>query len=300
MIKENIKVLVVEDNEQYSLLLRMMLKKSTFPKFEVVCVMKLQEALEHLDKEPYDVVLLDLLLPDSRGFDTFANIQDHAPKVPVVVLTVLDDETLAIKAVRHGAQDYLFKTRVDGDILARCIRYGIERKQLTDELKDQLIRDELTNLYNRRGLSTLARQQLKIARRLGMKVHLLFADLDDMKQINDTLGHTVGDKALVDAANILKRTFRESDVIARIGGDEFVVLAVETSPTAASTITERLRHTLDDFNAEQKAPYELSLSLGMAHFDPESPCTVEELIDSADRVMYEQKHNSKNNSNNNS
>jgi diguanylate cyclase (GGDEF)-like protein len=294
MDEKAVRVLAVEDNEEYGLLMRMMLEKATFPKFDVQCVTRLSEALVLLEKTQFSIVLLDLNLPDSKGFTTFTALQAHAPRVPIVVLTVLDDESVAIEAVRKGAQDYLLKTHVDGDLLSRCIRYAIERKVLTDDLRDKTVRDELTGLYNRRGLNSFASQEMKIAKRLKMRLHLLFADVDGFKNINDTLGHTVGDEALVDVANILKDTFRESDVIARIGGDEFVVLALETSPAGAETIGMRLRRAIDDFVAEHSRPYEISVSMGIAHFDPDSPAELDELVQQADRMMYRHKQNKQN------
>ena len=164
-----------------------------------------------------------------------------------------------------------------------------ERKQAEEVIHNQSITDELTNLFNRRGFFTLAEQQLQIARRTGREMVLLFADLDKLKWINDTLGHAEGDRALREAAKILKNTFRKSDIIARIGGDEFVVLAVETPENNAGILMKHLQEKMDAYNSKESMPYKLSLSLGVVRFDPLAPATIDELLTQADAVMYEQK-----------
>jgi diguanylate cyclase (GGDEF)-like protein len=136
---------------------------------------------------------------------------------------------------------------------------------------------------------TLGEQQLKTAHRLENSALLIFADLDGMKWINDKFGHYEGDLALIKTTEILKEVFRESDIIARIGGDEFVVLAMETHNTNEDIITTRLKETLDSYNAREKRRYMISLSIGFANYYPENPCSIEELLTQADTCMYKQK-----------
>lgn len=164
-----------------------------------------------------------------------------------------------------------------------------KRKRLEEKLSNLSFRDELTDLYNRRGFLTLAEQQLKMANRLKRGISLVFADLDGMKKINDTLGHKEGDSALIDTSNILKKTFRESDIIARIGGDEFAVLAVETHDVSIEVFIARLKSNLEAHNVEELHHYKLSLSIGFSCYDPDNPCSIEKLLALADTNMYEQK-----------
>jgi diguanylate cyclase (GGDEF)-like protein len=145
--------------------------------------------------------------------------------------------------------------------------------------------DELTGLKNRRAFLETAVPQLKVARRTGHRLTLLFIDLDRMKDINDKLGHLQGDNALIDAAEVLRGTFRESDLIGRVGGDEFCVLLVGTSEDAEVS-TARLQEAVEQLNQEGRRPFRLSLSIGSTTFDPENPCSVEQLMDRADRSMY--------------
>jgi len=163
------------------------------------------------------------------------------------------------------------------------------RKRMEEALRAMLLVDELTGLYNRRGFLTLGQQQLKIADRTKRRMFVVFADFDHLKRINDALGHREGDLALIEVANVLKETFRESDIIARIGGDEFVALPIETDSASAEILTTRLQENLGARNAEGGRRYKLSLSVGIARYDPESPCSIDALVAEADRAMYEQK-----------
>ncbi len=170
-----------------------------------------------------------------------------------------------------------------------------ELVRLREKLRAMAFLDALTGVYNRRGFFNLAHQQLRIAERAQREMLLLVADLDGLKGINDTLGHHEGDEALIETTQVLQETFRESDVVARIGGDEFAVLAIEASGTSAAILTHRLRENLEAHNAQQNHSYRLSLSFGVARYDPESPCSIEELMRSADTRMYEHKRAKQNN-----
>lgn len=160
-----------------------------------------------------------------------------------------------------------------------------ERKLQEERLKDMAILDELTGLYNRRGFMALAAQHLKQAKRAKRRALLLFADLNGLKSINDTHGHADGDRALVVAAEVLNRTFRDSDVVARVGGDEFAILAIEADTESVEAIKARLQSALDHANRGNR-PYEISVSVGIVPYDPDTHTSVEELMAFADREMY--------------
>jgi diguanylate cyclase (GGDEF)-like protein/PAS domain S-box-containing protein len=165
----------------------------------------------------------------------------------------------------------------------------IERNRVEEELRTCSLVDELTGLLNRRGFFALAQQQLKLAHRMEEKLFLAFADLDGMKSINDNLGHLEGDHALTDTADILKKTFRDSDTIARLGGDEFAVLAMGTIEINTATLVKRLQGLVDAHNARGHRPYQLSMSVGIVRYDPETPMPIGSLLARADAAMYEEK-----------
>jgi diguanylate cyclase (GGDEF)-like protein/PAS domain S-box-containing protein len=166
-------------------------------------------------------------------------------------------------------------------------------KYSLDEVRGLSLQDDLTRLYNRRGFISLANQQIRLADRKRTNLLLLFVDLDNMKKINDELGHEQGDQALMDVAQILRQSFRRSDIISRIGGDEFVVLAIDTDMKHAGVITTKLQNNIDNHNKSTEAPYKISLSLGMSAYDFKSPCTIEHMLKTADSMMYENKRGKK-------
>jgi diguanylate cyclase (GGDEF)-like protein len=164
--------------------------------------------------------------------------------------------------------------------------------QKTEHLASLSITDELTGLYNRRGFMLLAEQHLRLASRSKTTFAVLFADLNGLKTINDTLGHEAGDRAIRSASRVLRRTLRESDILARLGGDEFVALVSIPSESAVRAVVRRIEIALAEENA--KSPlFELSLSLGEAMFDPSSQRSLSDLISEADELMYARKVDSR-------
>jgi diguanylate cyclase (GGDEF)-like protein/PAS domain S-box-containing protein len=179
----------------------------------------------------------------------------------------------------------------DGTVSAVTVvsKHFTERKEMEEELRKLSLTNELTNLYNRRGFMTLAQQQISIANRLNRELLLTSIDLDDLKVINDTYGHQEGDRALIDVAVILKENFRSSDIIARIGGDEFVALQMKNPDNSINVSSERLLDAIDRYNFEKERPYTLSISIGTEIYNPEQPKPLNELLADADKKMYQQK-----------
>jgi len=164
-----------------------------------------------------------------------------------------------------------------------------ERKRAEAALQSMSLVDELTGLYNRRGFLAVSEQSLAEIRLNGKVPTIVYADLDGLKEINDSLGHHEGDRALAKAADILKESFRNTDIVARIGGDEFVVLAALAPDEGPETLSIRLQDNFDASNALKNRPYNLGLSVGIAHFSDEQSHTLEELMTQADHAMYEDK-----------
>ncbi|MGA7120609.1 MAG: diguanylate cyclase [Polyangiaceae bacterium] len=148
--------------------------------------------------------------------------------------------------------------------------------------------DELTGAYNRRGFFVAARAKLDAATSLGRTPALVFVDLNELKRINDELGHQEGDRAIADAAEVLRSSFRKSDIVGRLGGDEFVVLAQDAGPYS-HVLRGRLQSALDEFNERSDRPYRLSMSVGLSQQDPTDPVSLEALVEQADKRMYEEK-----------
>jgi len=199
------------------------------------------------------------------------------------ILLEVDQISKALKAEAADAKTL-------GSTLRRTALCAVKQSILDRELRSLALTDDLTCLYNRRAFLALAGQQLKVTRRNAQNLLLFFADVDNLKEINDTYGHREGDLALIRAADALEQTFRNSDVIARLGGDEFAVLALEASCENQEVILRRLEKSLKGSNADESR-YELSLSVGMARFDSKHPVSLGKLIAMADEAMYEEKKN---------
>lgn len=205
---------------------------------------------------------------------TFNHMKDHERKIlfPVVLLLLIGGLASSFLAYRAMT----------------------ELKRANDQFQQLSVTDALTGLLNRRGFKAAVSQQLSLLQRGSTAALLLYLDMDDFKPINDTFGHATGDQALVEAAGILKATFRTSDIIGRIGGDEFAVLAVQNqAANGAETIKGRLRESLALWNNQKKAAYTLSFSVGSAIYSPASPSSLDALMTSADTNMYLEKQQKK-------
>jgi diguanylate cyclase (GGDEF)-like protein len=191
---------------------------------------------------------------------------------------ILKGSTLIM--ARHKAEERLRQ------VLAELEEYNQKLSGLSQT-------DELTGLLNRRGFLSLGRQNLTLARRMGRRGNVFFTDLDDLKKINDSLGHQEGDAVIKAAAEILKKTFRNVDILARLGGDEFVVLTIDTVPDFVESLKQRLEASISTYNADSGKPYKLCMSLGAVPFERESTVSLEELLDRADDVLYAEKKRKK-------
>jgi diguanylate cyclase (GGDEF)-like protein/PAS domain S-box-containing protein len=218
--------------------------------------------------------LLEEILPQNRRFDGF-EVEHYFQNIGRKVMLL---NACRIYHEHTGKQKILL-----------AIEDITDRKQLEEKLAAAAITDDLTGLYNRRGLYVLADKMLKISKRQGKGIFMLYVDLDNLKVINDSFGHEEGDKALIESAKLLREIYRESDIVARIGGDEFVVLPVGTDGARTDAIISRLRDALDTFNSRSNLRYELSLSAGIAYYDPKSNLSIGELLSHGDKSMYEHK-----------
>jgi diguanylate cyclase (GGDEF)-like protein len=174
------------------------------------------------------------------------------------------------------------------ELLMRAVECAVKQYMLRAELSNLAFTDELTGLFNRRGFLPLTERQLKLGRRSGREMLLFFIDVDGLKRINDSFGHSEGDLALARTAEVLGKTFRDSDVLARLGGDEFAALAIEAPGHSEATIRGRLQQNLATVSRKEPR-YQLSFSLGAVRFDPRTGSSIAQLMCQADRAMYEHK-----------
>jgi len=281
------------------------------------------EALELARTELPDLVITDMIMPNMDGFTLTRRL--HAEpllaSVPVIFQTVhyLESEVRKL-ATASGIQHILGKPAEPQQILQavheslkrpteraklpqtgelqrehlqlladKLYEKNLELEKTNERLRNLSLTDELTGLNNRRGFMILANGLLKFSRRANHPLCLLYIDMDSLKNINDTFGHAHGDTALNHFATILTRTFRESDVIARMGGDEFAILTIDATEGSIKAIQERLQSNVDAHNRESVGGYALSFSLGIIRVDLNSTFTVEALLAQADEAMYAHK-----------
>ncbi len=295
MTDDIIRVLLVEDNPADTRLLKEYfgeLRETPFLVSEADCI---SGAIDHVAKRHFDVILLDLSLPDSHGLETIHRMHTHAPGMALIVLTGVDDDELALGAMRHGAQDYLVKGKFDIQLLSRAIRYTIERKRSEAAIKKLAYYDTLTGLPNRVLFSDRLKQAIVMAERDKRDTALLFLDLDNFKNVNDSIGHTYGDRLLKITADRIQGCLRGSDTVARIGGDEFVViLPLVTGAEDVSKVAAKILDCLNKTVRFEEHEIYSSASIGISVF-PDDGATADELLKNADIALYQAKERGRNN-----
>lgn len=320
-----INILLIEDNLGDIFLIREMLKQTHTTEFDLMSVSRLEEAIQCIRKNSFEIILLDLSLPDSQGLDTFLHLTRESNRIPIVVLTGSKDENLAVETVRRGAQDYLVKEQVSAEVLIRSIRYAVERAQLlsklreneerlqqfNQELKDRVeartaelkdkneqlknllkrsITDHLTGIANRYSVADVLEREWKNALRNTMPISIIMMDIDFFKPYNDTYGHPQGDECLKQVAHSVQQTLkRPKDLVARYGGEEFVVILPDTDRAGATVVAEQIQRDIWTLNIVHPASPirdRITLSFGVATMIPKAKIQSKTLIAMADKALY--------------
>jgi diguanylate cyclase (GGDEF)-like protein len=236
-----------------------------------------KDGLDRLSAGGVDVLLVDAAVSRENAMDVLVRARIEAPEVPVVMLAGGGDaEQAGAQAIQTGAQDWIVRDPIDGALLGRVLRYAIERERLQSTLRQLALTDLLTGLYNRRGFLTLADHHLRLAPRT-RGLLLASADLPDLKRLNAQSGRDEGDRALLAAAEILRDTFRASDVVARLGADDFAVLVLDAAEETEDVITPRLRARVKKYNTDHPKS-KLAINMGVARYDSASPPIASELL----------------------
>ncbi len=282
---ERSSVIIVDDDE----ILLKMLKEALFLQgYQCEAAANFESALKLINNMPFDIMITDIRMPDIDGFEITYEAKKIKPDMAVIIMTAYIDEFNYDNAIKAGASDFIKKPFTLNEFMAR-----IQHVKLQEQIRIMAVTDELTGLCNRRGFFNLAEHALNLANRLQRQIFILYLDLDNLKEINDTLGHMEGDTMLIETANILRATYRKSDIIARIGGDEFAVIPVDTTEENAKVAASRLQKNIDTHNEKISRDYKLSISVGISYYDPNFPTSIDKLLSQADKSMYERKRNKK-------
>jgi two-component system cell cycle response regulator len=258
------------------------------PRVELYTVPGLSAALARLASGGIDALLLDLSLPNCHPLDALTKVRARAPELPVIVLGAADDEEVITRALHAGAFDYLLRGELTAALLKRTLRAALEQHRLQAMLSKLTLRDELTGLLTRHGFFMHAEHQLKLARR-SRGLYLLLVSVDGLRDIAEHHGHGEADRAIADVAALLRQALRESDLLARLSGDEFVILLVDVPREALATVQERLEESLATLNARAGRRYALGLTVGAARCEPLSALTLDQLFARADDALYDRK-----------
>ena len=280
------KVLMIEDNIDDANIMQEMLTDAKESSFELIRADCLESGLEKLLTGDIDIVLLDLSLPDSQVQDTFSRLYERTPDVPIIVMASPGEESLAVRAAQLGAEDYIIKGKTDSLQLRHLIKYAFEQHELQHELSDLTLVDKLTGLYTKQSLFILSQHYLKLANRAEKGMMYFLVDISNLNEISNVFGSAEQKNALIDTANILKQTFRRSDVIARYAESIFAVVAIEANKDSDKILTHRLQTNLDNYNQSSNRDFKLSIEIGIAYYNPKYPCSIIEVIARACKSLY--------------
>lgn len=262
------------------------------------------QALEISEQENPDCILLDNRLSGDSGFSFLERVcqEPHVPKFPVVFLTGTGNEDVAVRAIQTGAQDYLVKGRVTGELLYRTIQNAIEKvamRRQIEEQRNELLRlattDELTGLSNRRHFIRRLQEEIERAVRYEAPLTLLLIDVDYFKRINDQYGHPTGDDVLARTGELIRQCLRQSDIAARYGGEEFAVVLTNTTADGGLAMANRLQRILKEepFCSRNGASFQVTCSIGVAELRSAWE-DWEQLVSTADHALYRAKHSGRN------
>ncbi len=284
-MNDNFSLIVVDDDPS---ILQFLQSLSAMEELHCEVFSDAEQALVRLTQRPFDVMLADIIMPGMRDLELTERAKRICPEMNVIVMTGYIENFSFDDAAAAGAADFIRKPFSLNELILR-----IKHVRLQERLRTLTITDELTDLPNRRGFFALADQQLRASKRSQRQMVLLFADIDDFKKINDTWGHQTGDRALQAMANIFRRSIRESDIVARMGGDEFAVLLIDIPDDGLRAFRGRFERNIADFNAGQNGSFTLSASIGTAFFDSSNPRSIDDLMREADMLMYQEKQKKK-------
>lgn len=281
-------ILLLEDNAGDARLVEELLRHSDLTGLEIVRTERLRDALRRVQEGAFCAVVTDLSLPDARGLDAVLRLRAVSPATPIVVLSGLTDDALAVQAVKEGAQEYLLKAELTTGTLQRAIRRAVGRKAAVEELQLRAENDALTGLLGRARFEERLPAALLQAQLEGRRACLMYIDLDRFKQVNDELGHAAGDDVLREAARRLRGALRAQDTAARLGGDEFVALLEDLgSDEEALRLGQRVASELSRSYCLPRA-LSVSASVGIA-FYPDDATNAPDLLACADQAMYRAK-----------
>ena len=246
----------------------------------------IDKLIDRVDQhQDVDVALISEDIVNNVSYNMIDREIVKSRNVPYLIINTSDK--ILMEAIHSNAQDIILLNNLDIDRAIWSILHSLERNKMINRLYEDSIEDQLTKLYNRRGFLALAKDSIRLMEK--PSYHIVFVDMDKMKDINDKHGHDMGDSALKEAAKILKSSFREADIISRYGGDEFIVFISDVENHIIDKIKKRILENVATFNQNNQHNYKLGLTLGHSKYDKDKKQSLQEIIGEADQDMYDNK-----------
>lgn len=278
IMMKRLHVLLVEDNEFDSMVIQKVLNNHESVLFVVTHVTTLQEAQYHCVTNNYDVILLDLSLPDCFGIETFKKLSFFSLDKPVIIMSGIDDEDLTVQTIKEGAQDFIIKGMIDKALFPQYILFAIERNRHLRESANPYLIDDLTGLYNERGFTFLAQQLLKIASRTNIQFHFFYIELSNLDFITEHFNYDEVHFAMTKSTQLIKKTFHELDLIARTKTNKFSILALHEDGLSSNEISDRFHREVESFNQSFDGGFTLEFHVGLVEYDPAQFATFESIF----------------------
>ncbi|MGX5173541.1 diguanylate cyclase domain-containing protein [Aliikangiella sp. IMCC44653] len=294
MADNQLKILVVDDDDVDRILIRELLSKVSQSEVTVVEASTLEEAKRKIGSEEFDAFLIDYLLGHVNGTEFIHEAKAIGCKTPIIVITGVEDEKLDNEVIQAGASDYIPKSELSPALLERTIVHAIDRRVESEKLEQLVKQDPLTGLANRTLFNTNLENAMARANRNKAQLAVMLLDLDRFKDINDSLGHLVGDELLECVASRLTDTVRTEDIVARLGGDEFSLLLENVeSLNSVSRIAEKILKALSTPMQIEEHEIVISASIGISIY-PQAGQSREEILKNADLALYQVKEKGRN------
>ena len=292
---DKLRVLVVDDETSVRTLLSEVLQGQGY---EVIVASSGEEAVELARKIPFEIVITDMRMPGISGVEVIQHVKNINSECCVIVITAYASVESAVEAIRRGAYDYITKP-FNIATMRIIVDRAAERQRLLKDARDKgkyeqlAILDGLTELFNKRYFEEILEKEITRAKRYHLQVGLLMIDVDNFKAVNDTLGHLQGDKVLQKLGFLLMNSIRRADVAARYGGDEFVIIATQSTKEDAYELGKRLRRLTDQTNFFEGSPRKITVSIGVSSYPTDEEDKIK-LVEIADKMLYEAKRLGKN------
>ncbi len=289
---ENKTILAVDDTAINLDILEEILKQ-----YDVINAISGQDALKIVNEEKIDLILLDIMMPNMDGYEVCKRLKadDKTKDIPIIFITAKVDEDSIEKAYNLGGTYYVIKPFRPKELLSR-VKKELKHKEMIEDLKFLASTDSMTKLYNRRYFTEISDFILNLMKREKQNLSVIMIDIDNFKSVNDTYGHKVGDDVIIALANKLIKYQRQSDIVCRYGGEEFVILLPNTSIEGATILAQKIRKDVEllTINISSNKDLKFTISLGISQVDLENETSIEVALKRADDALYEAKENGRN------